>query len=368
MNFFAGLGNFASGASRGIDDAQKIKGAYDKGKLQKAYKDGIKGAEASRQSEIDAGVKPTYEGGINTGYKGTGGKVYGDEASARAASEKAAPDVMEYFMKDAAPKIGQMYLEQGSPEKAAAWGTWVDGQNGKKAIGQWSDAYKSLMTGDIEAGAEKFGQFYTDQIDDGVDYRGQTPVKNEAGDITGFKMKLFDRDTNKMHDIEMSKDKMIELGNAFNPQALFERVTAQGDKASALAAEVAMGDRESNRDLKGKIELEGVKSGYRQEESRTDAQLEQTYGTNTVRGKFDANVDILSQSGFSDEEIKEFTPGILGISTTRAAMSDRDLRSKIVDRLTDGYMLASKFNALSSEEQEAKINAMVRLIDKIQPN
>lgn len=361
-NFFAGLGNFAGGLSRGIDTGKKIYDTYEKGKLKQAYKQGIKGAEEKRQEEINAGTRPIYEGGIKVGYGAKDGKVYGNESQARTAAEKQAPDVMDYFINDAAPKIGQLYLQQGKPEKAQAWDSWVQDQQGRKAIEQWSGAYKSMMTGDFEDAAEKFGEFYNDQIDDSVDYRGQSPIKNENGDITGFKLKLFDKDDNKMRELELTRDQMVALGNAYNPQALFERITNQTDKASQMAAEVAADDRAAVRDLKTDIALEDVKSGNRIEEARTKAQLDAKYGSSDVRSKFNANVDVLKEQGFSEEEIRQYTPRILGIANTRSEISDTDLRLQVSKMLSDGPLAQREWQRLSPEEQNAKISAMVDVI------
>ena len=361
-NFFAGLGNFAGGLSKGIDTGKKIYDTYEKGKIKKAYSEGIKGAKEKRQEDINAGTRPIYEGGIKVGYGAKDGKVYGDEAQARRAAEKQAPDVMEYFMKDAAPKIGQLYMEQGSPEKAQAWSAWVQDQQGRKAIEQWSSAYKSMMTGDFEDAAAKFGEFYNDQIDDSVDYRGQTPIKNENGDVTGFKMKLFDKDDNKMRELELTRDQMVALGNAYNPQALFERITSQTDKASQMAAEVAADDHAAARDFKTDVALEDIKSGNRMEEARTKAQLDAKYGKNSVRGKFEQNKDILREQGFSEEDIRRFTPRILGIADTRSGISDTDLRLQVTKMLSDGPIAGRQWERLSPEEQNAKISAMVDLI------
>ena len=361
-NFFAGLGNFASGLSRGIDTGKKIYDTYEKGKIKKAHSEGITGAKEKRQEEINAGTRPVYEGGIKVGYGAKDGKVYGDQSQAREAAEKNAPDVMDYFMNNAAPQIGQMYLEQGKPEKAQAWNTWVQDQQGRKAVEQWSSAYKAMMTGDFEDAAERFGQFYNDQIDDSVDFRGQSPIKNENGDITGFKLKLYDRDDKKMREIEMTRDQIVQLGNAYNPQALFERITSQTDKASQLAAEAAMEERKDNREFKQNVALEGIKSGYRQDEERTKAQLDSKYGTNSVRGKFDANVGILKEQGFSEEEIRKYTPRILGIANTRSEISDTDLRLQVTKMLSDGPLAQREWQRLSPEEQNAKISAMVDVI------
>ena len=90
-NFFAGLGNFAGGVSRGIDTGKKIYDTYEKGKMKRDYSQGIKGAEEKRQEEINAGTKPIYEGGIKVGYGSKDGKVYGDQSQAKAAAEKQTP-------------------------------------------------------------------------------------------------------------------------------------------------------------------------------------------------------------------------------------------------------------------------------------
>lgn len=365
-NFFAGLGNLAGGLSKGIRTGKEIYDTYEKGKIKRAYSEGIKGAEEKRQSDIEGATKPVYEGGIKMGYGAKDGKVYGSQDKARAAAESQTPDVMEYFMNDAAPRIGQLYLEQGKPEKAQAWDAWVKDKQGKKAVEQWSSAYKSMMTGDFEDAANKFGEFYNDQIDDSVDYRGQSPIKNENGDITGFKMKLYDRDDDEMREIEMTRDQMVQLGNAYNPQALFERITSQTDKASQLAAEAAMEERKSNRDFKQDVALERVKSGNRMEEARTEAQLDAEYGNDGVKGKFDANVGILREQGYSDDEIRDLTPRILGISKTRAGASDTDLRLNAMKMLTGDYVSRREFDKLPPEEQEKKINAIVRMIKATQ--
>lgn len=360
------IGSFAAGVSRGIRDGRELSNIRDQGQMRRAYRDGIKQAEAARVQDIESQIRPAREGGVSLGYMDGTGKVYGSREEARQAAEGSVGNVMDYFMKESAPKIQQKYMELGQPDKAASWGQYIESDRGKRAIGDWSKSFMDMQTGNWKGAADGFGKYYSTYVDDSMEYRGHELVKDDEGNVTGFRVKLHDKDTGNESETEIGRDEMVNLGMTWNPQTLFSQTYEQQAAAAKMRAENAAEIAKEDRGFQRNVALEGIKSGHRQQEAVTREQASARYNQGTIRSNYDANVDILRQAGISDDRIRELTPRILGIADQRASMSDTDVRVKAIQLLNSGSG-AYQFNRMSNEEKEREIEAMERLI-KAQSN
>lgn len=183
------------------------------------------------------------------------GQSYDTREQAVAAAEKAAPSATDMFMKNTVPKLAAQYVINGEPEKAKAWTDYADSVNGKRAIKDWSAAYTAP---DFDTAATRFGKYYTDHVNDGVDYTGHKMLTKEDGTQVAVVM-LKDKATGKTTEMEMTREKMLALGGANNPQKLFETEQAKQAAAEKMKYEAKLRNQNRRDDFEDKRKLENEK-------------------------------------------------------------------------------------------------------------
>jgi len=216
-------------------------------------------ADASKTPQASSVTQPTPQATVSAvGVPGAkprfsyGGKEYDTREQAVAAAEKDLPNAMDSFIKTSGPKIAQQYIANGQPDKAEAYIKWVEDSKSKRAIKDWASAF---VAPDFDTAVTRFGKFYTDHIDDGVDYVSHKMLTKENGTQVAV-VTLKDKNTNKPIEMELTREKMLMLGAANNPQKLFEMEQAkqtEADKARyqhALKAEERRQTRADNFELK----------------------------------------------------------------------------------------------------------------------
>lgn len=204
---------------------------------------------------------PQGKGGTPTTYA-AGGKNYQNKDKAQANVKTDVNSVMDNYLETTAPKIAEEYMAQGNVEKAEAWNGYIQGKRGQNAVKDWSKGYMALSSGDWDGGAKAFGDYYTEYVDDGVDFVGHELVKSEDGTVTGFNLTLHDKDTGKDSTIPMTTADMIKMGTAANPAALFEMAATQEAEANSMRAKTAAEIAKEQREKNTKIELKGIDQEY----------------------------------------------------------------------------------------------------------
>jgi len=174
------------------------------------------------------------------------GQSYETREQAQAAAERSTPSSADLFMKNAVPKIAAEYLAQGDPAKAKAWEGYAESHNGKRAMKDWADAYTAP---DFDTAVTKFGKYYSDHINDGVDYTGHKLLTKADGSQVAV-VTLKDKTTGKSTEMELTRQTMLQMGGANNPQKLFETAQAEQLAANKMKAEAAIKreDRAYTRD------------------------------------------------------------------------------------------------------------------------
>lgn len=216
-------------------------------------------ADASKTPQASSVTQPTPQATVSAvGVPGAkprfsyGGKEYDTREQAVAAAEKDLPNAMDSFIKTSGPKIAQQYIANGQPDKAEAYIKWVEDSKSKLAIKDWASAF---VAPDFDTAVTRFGKFYTDHIDDGVDYVSHKMLTKENGTQVAV-VTLKDKNTNKPIEMELTRDKMLMLGAANNPQKLFETEQAKQVEAEKaryqhrLKAEERRQTRQDNFELK----------------------------------------------------------------------------------------------------------------------
>ena len=339
-----------------VDENTAVKNALSSGKAYQAFGsiDEAVSAAQSRSQAGGAGAAPTpQQAAAATGVNGNipgqagfwvNGQRYDTREQARAAAEKAVPSAHEMFMKNAVPKLAEAYIANGEPEKAKAWTDYADSVNGKRAIKDWAAAYTAP---DFDTAATRFGKYYTDHINDGVDYTGHKMKVNADGTQVAV-VTLKDKASGKEIEMEMTREKMLAMGSANNPQKLFEQEVAKQAQADKLKFEYQLKQQGRRADLQDKKELERYKADVNADRE-----------SNKVNSKIDAQVSSLRDAGYSDAEIKKMMPAIVGAGEHKKTTDPTERRALVAsDLLKNDPTFARK----SKDEQNKRIDDMMGVI------
>lgn len=311
-----------------------------------------------QQSVAAANGMPTYT---------VGGKAYTDPAQARAEATKNASSTTDLFIKNTSAKMRDFYVQNGDLETAQKWDKWSEDTKNKAGIKLWAGAYTAAQGGDWDTAADKFGKYYTDHINDGVDYVGHKNVMGEDGELVGFAATLRNKATGKESEMQMTPQSMLKMGAANNPQALFASETAQQTALNAANAKIA----EEQTKQKGRVELEGIKSGAaaKLQVSKDQASLdrvvtrEQLKGANAsdqARQETAGTVQTLKDNGYTDAEVKKMIPAILKIGEYKKTTDPSERANLVASELTKSD---PSFARLADDKKQEKILSIMKAAD-----
>lgn len=391
-NWGVGIGAFADGIVRGMSLGRQVKDAWQQGEIDKLTRDGLEQAKVSRQQQVDGAVQAfdkTIPGqtdmngggvlanpaaaGIETkanpnpspidGLATTAGDVLGlpkeaaplkaakkamfkvgdrefdTEADARKAAEADAAPLMDFFMRDAAPKIRDTYIAQGKIEQAERFGSWIEESNTKAGMRAWSQAVSAAQLGNYETAAKKLVKAYNTPgyFDDGYEAVDAEIVKDDKGNVTGFRVKVKGKDGKEYTQDYANTEDMLAVGlGMLSPQARFDAIYKESLAAKKAklesAAELAKEGRQEAKEFR--------KIKYNAE---VDARLE----------------SFKSSLRKSEESHKaQYKDGPGGKGEYRASRSPEDLAGDIQKILMDDY----NFKRLPPAEQQAEIWRQVQAV------
>lgn len=322
----------------------------------------------------DKVVQPTPQQGVAatgvvkkpSGKFSVNGETYDTREQAMAAAEKAAPSAHELFMKNTVPKLAAQYVVNGEPEKAKAWTDYSESVNGKRAIKDWAAAYTAP---DFDTAAARFGKYYTEHINDGVDYTGHKMLTREDGTQVAI-VTLKDKATGKAMEMEMTREKMLALGGANNPQKLFEQEQAKQAAAEKMKYEAGLKAQERKAKREDEFTMEEFKAGKQRsiEEMKQD-RLDRREGIKgereiaregaKVNSKIDAQVEALRDAGYPDEEIKRMMPSLVGAGEHKKTTDPTERRALVASDLLKND---ARFGRMTKDEQNKRIDDMMGVI------
>lgn len=346
-NFGIGLGAFTKGLSSGVQTGAALRGLKDKGDIKRQAQQGMKSAESARDADVSGRIERTgldgrddFMGGVTTGYK-VDGKDFASPEAARGEAEKGVGSVMDYFMSDAAPKIAETYMAQGDPEKAQAWQTFIQDRSTQKGMKSWASAMRAAQMGDMDGFASNLAEAYNTPgyMDDGVTVKG-----HEIGEDGSIAL-TFERDGEEFVQTFEGTDDLVQAGiGLLSPQAAFETSLAQTQAAAEARNKAALEERKFNQGLAKETHKANLRD-------RSDARSE---GREEERA-----IATLRKWDYSDDEIREMVPRIIGANNTRAEISDTDLRKSIMETLA---VSDRRWRSASNEERESLIDEMMEIV------
>lgn len=263
-----------------------------------------------------------------------GGKEYDTREQAVAAAEKDLPNAMDRFIKTSGPKIAQQYIANGQPDKAEAYIKWVEDSKSKRAIKDWASAF---VAPDFDTAVTRFGKFYTDHIDDGVDYVSHKMLTKENGTQVAV-VTLKDKNTNKPIEMELTREKMLMLGAANNPQRLFEMEQAKQTEAEKARYQHALKAEERRQTRADNFELKQYEAD--RQDRREDKR---------ARNRIDEIAFVHEMDAVFGSQYKKTTD-----PKERAALIQSDLMKNDL-----------KFPRMTPEEQRTAIEARMKVLDDV---
>lgn len=291
---------------------------------------------------------------------------YETREQAMAAANREAPSAMDLFMKNAAPQIAQQYLVNGDPATAKAWTDYAESQTGKRAIKDWAAAYSAP---DFDTAVTRFGKYYTDHINDGVDYTGHKMLTKEDGTQVAV-VTLKDKATGKTTEMELTREKMIALGGANNPQKLFEMEQAKQREAEKIKLEAQLKAKERREKTQDTLVVEGYKAdrqdkreGIKQDRLDQRERIKASLGMEEAKGKaqigINTKIDALIGAGYGEEEIKKMMPAIVGAGEHKRTTDPTERRALIASDLVKND---PSFSRQTPEQQNKKIDDLMGVI------
>lgn len=358
MNF----GGFASGFSDGVNMGTRLNGLIQEDRKQDIRKQGVEQAKSARAAEIDnlvskgrvelaaangiegppnaEGVMPGQSPAASGFEFNIGGKKYKDEGEARTAAGQQVGSEEDFFAKKAVPFFQQKFAESGDIDTAQKWGEWAEKRESKEYAKTWMNARTAMQDGDFETAAGHFSKLQ-DKFQDGVTQQGKPEVmKNEQGDITGFKINLKNDATGKEYQQVVTPELMMNKGLAMlSPVEAFKLEHAQTARAAQARAEIAAKDNDRKLD-----------HDNRMTEKKLDSQLRNSeIGDAEKKGRY------LASLGFTPAQIKDGMAGSgVGQAPHPATIALQAYNKLAADAYTkykdtDGTM--KRFTNLSSEGQ-----------------
>lgn len=341
-----GLGGLAYGVRQGLEIGGEIKKIRNENRIDDARQAGIKEAGVVRQADIDKMIVPRERGPGVTVYD-VGGTEYATPELARTAAEAKADPLTSYYSQTVYPKVYEAYIAQGDMEKASAWQNWYEDETTRTGMKHWSAAANAAARGDADAFAESMVKLYNSDgyYDDGIDAKGVKPMKDADGNLTGFEVEFFDKNTEKTYTqtFQGSDDLLRSAIQSFSPAQAFEFAWSEYQAGQKFESDRALLDYKHGQNL----ELIGAR-----------AAADNTATTNKTAQELSTKLGVLKQWGFNDAQIKELVPELLGVGD-RKGVSLADTRRMVWDTLMKSDL---SFAKRPPEEQAAAVDQVLTII------
>jgi hypothetical protein len=351
MNFATlgiGVNQFADGLQRGMSLRENIDKRIKQKQLDQASSDAFDAAKQAQQADITAGAE--------------------------------AKPLMDYYMKVAAPKVRDAYLQNGDIQTAKVWGDWIKSDGVQKGMASWASAVRSAQQGDHAGFLKNYLDAYNNSgyYDDGLQAVGSKTLTGDNGEATGFEITFKDKKgketTQRFDDMEQIYTAGLML---MSPEKVFEQGMNQLNAAQAIRVKEA----ERKQKLQDNITLEGVKQGgrYQLEGYKSDLGMnrDNNKATNQIKVN-EANVAaggassndpvvkakslaeaLVKNAGWTEQQVSSAYPMLLGIYRKPASPQDEVRQAVTVLSQTN-----PKWDRMKDEDQKLAVqNFVVQMRD-----
>ncbi len=278
----------------------------------------------------------------------------------------------DYIQKEMGRRAYDYFVGIGDLDTAEKWRAASETAGQRAVMRDWAKAYTAP---DFDSMLDRFGKFYTDHVNDGVDYKAHEIVNRDGQQIGVITLK--DKATGKEQKLELTQDKVMQMAEANNPAALFaseskkqalmaasrQKLQEKAAEAKLKAAETVY--KEDRADAREKIKQDGQaardeRTGQRKmSEITLKSQLDAANLGAKEEAQAKAKIKMLKESGRSEEEVNALMPSILGIGDHKKTTSPDERRALILSDLTKND---PTFSRLSEADKAKKVDESMRVV------
>lgn len=347
-NFGIGLGSFLTGVAQGADAYANIQNARSRQKLTDMQVSNLEKEQQSKQGAIDLAAQGADE--------------------ARAKTDGAIDNVMNYYMQNTAPKLQQYWLSQGDMDKANAFGKWIQDTNVQQGMKYGAGMIRAAQMGDPDAVMDNMVKLYNQPgyFEDGLSAVKAETRRDKDGNATGWDITLRDNKTGKesTHSFN-SMDDIYKTAMQFgDPKNVFEYGMQELQAGRKAQLETAKENRDWQRTLAEKELDQGYKLEGQNNQAQLDMAKEKAKGTTGNKNVQDARAaeDYLRSRGVPEESIKALAPTLIGVQNQSAPLSKRvdDYIKTRSEDFTD-----KEWKKLSPQEQTKQALDAIQMRDRL---
>lgn len=347
-NFGIGLGSFLTGVAQGADAYANIQNARSRQKLTDMQVSNLEKEQQSKQGAIDLAAQGADE--------------------ARAKTDGAIDNVMNYYMQNTAPKLQQYWLSQGDMDKANAFGKWIQDTNVQQGMKYGAGMIRAAQMGDPDAVMDNMVKLYNQPgyFEDGLSAVKAETRRDKDGNATGWDITLRDNKTGKesTHSFN-SMDDIYKTAMQFgDPKNVFEYGMQQLQAGQKAQLEAAKEGRAWQRTLAEKELDQGYKLEGQNNQAQLDMAKEKAKGTTGNKKVQDAQAseEYLRSRGVPEASIKALAPALIGVQNQSAPMSKRvdDYIKARGEDFTD-----KEWKKLSPKEQTKQALDAIQMRDRL---
>ena len=306
-----------------------------------------------------------------------------DEAKAAQEADKAAghdgTPLMDYYMKVAAPRVREAYLQNGDIEGAAGWDKWINDDKVQKGAKFWANGVVAAQRGDHQGFLDNFIKSYNSHgyYDDGTTATGGEVLKDKDGNATGFKITMKDKDGNERTQQYNNMADVYESGlGVVSPDHVYDFGRSEVKRMKDTEAQIKIEQSKFNRevalksvDANNQLKLENFKAGTNISRDNNKANNDIAVashkqklgiGNDPVSRANSMALALKNNAGWDDAKIKQAYPALLEVY--RQSKSPQDQLSSTIELLSKNDM---DFVDLSPQEKVAKAQELIDAQDEL---
>lgn len=339
--FGIGINALTDGLQKGLQLGKQIKQYNRDSAIEDAKTQAFDEAKAAQQADVDAGKDGT--------------------------------PLMDYYMKVAAPRVRDAYLQNGDEQGAMGWDKWINDDKVQKGAKFWANGVVAAQRGDHQGFLDNFIKSYNSHgyYDDGTTATGGEVLKDKDGNATGFKITLKDKDGNERTQQFNNMQDIYQSGLAVvSPETVFQFGRSEVDRIKNTKAQIAIEQSKFNRnvalkqiDANKEFKLADFKANA--DISRDNNKANNDIAIESHKQKLGLGSDPVSKAnamsralkehaGWDDNKIKQAYPVFLEVY--RQSKSPQDQLSSTIELLSKNDM---DFVYLSPQDKVAKAQALI---------
>ena len=339
--FGLGLNSMMQGLQNGLQLGKQIKDYSKQSNIEEAKSQALDDAKAAQAADVAAG------------HDGT--------------------PLMDYYMKVAAPRVREAYLQNGDEQGAMGWDKWINDDKVQKGAKFWANGVVAAQRGDHQGFLDNFIKSYNSHgyYDDGTTATGGEVLKDKNGNATGFKITLKDKDGNERTQQFNNMQDIYQSGLAVvSPDTVFQFGRSEVDRIKNTKAQIAIEQSKFNRDVALKQINANKEFKLADFKANADISRDNNKANNDIavashKQKLGLGNDPVSKAnamsralkenaGWDDAKIKQAYPVFLEVY--RQSKSPQDQLSSTIELLSKNDM---DFVDLSPQDKVAKAQALI---------